>query len=85
MDDILVLFFISLWYFPDFPVKNCVQNSSTLDNQHLCVFFQIICIQSPSERLLNFWLPVWRRINERTLLADISGWRGTSPAAPAPQ
>ena len=52
--------------------KNCGQNSSTLD-QHRC-FFQIICIQSPSERILNFLLPVRRRINERTLLADISGW-----------
>ena len=40
-------------------------------HQHQC-FFKLYA--NNSERILNFWLPVRRRINERTLLADISGW-----------
>ena len=86
MDDIQVLFYFPL-VFSNFSChnfitdtegsteffKNCGQNSSTT-SMFFCFVFQIICIQSPSERILNFWLPVRRRINERTLLADISGW-----------
>ena len=75
---------ISIWYFTAFPLIISSQTEITTKNssrvvvriplQHLW-FFWITCIQSPSERILNFWLPVRRRINERTLLADISGWK----------
>ena len=74
---------ISIWYFTALPLIISSQTEITTKNssrvvvriplQHLW-FFWITCIQSPSERILNFWLPVRRRINERTLLADISGW-----------